>query len=82
MAATIEQRFKSGEFCGETGTYDFDGYADGSSGPLPSPDDMCVILGAGDEFPLIGRPSRACYWKLSDVTRDDESLPGAKGAGL
>ena len=75
MTTTINQRFKSGDTCGESGSYEFDGYADGTSTPLPSPDDMRVIMMAGDEFPMIGHPTRACYWKLSDDTRDDE--PGA-----
>lgn len=76
MATTINQRFKSGDTCGESGTYDFDGYADGASNPLPSPDDMRIILMSGDEFPMVGHPTRACYWKFSDDTRDDEAPRG------
>lgn len=62
MATTINQRFKSGQTCRETGTYEVDGYVDGSSNPLPSADDMRIILSAGDEFPRLGSLERACYW--------------------
>jgi hypothetical protein len=82
MAATVKHHLKSGDTCGETGTYDFDGYADGDSRPLPSPDDMRIILMVGDEFPTIGNPDRECYWKLSDDSREDEVHPGANGDGL
>lgn len=81
MATTINQRFKSGETCGETGSYDFDGYVDGASNPLPSADDMKIIRMNGNKFPSIGNPERACFWILSEDTRDDDP-PGSNTAGF
>ncbi len=60
------QRFRSGDRCKETGSYEFDGYLDGSSELLPFPGDMEIELTAGEMFPRIQQRHRACFWTPSE----------------
>ena len=57
MATTINQRCKSGETCRESGSYEFDGFTDGSMNPLPTPEEMEITVTAGAPFPTIPLPS-------------------------
>ncbi len=66
MRAKTDQRFQSGEVCIVSGWYDFDGYVDGSSEPYPSLFELEIPLHAGEVFPPIRNPRRACYWTMVD----------------
>lgn len=77
MATTINQRFKTGERCRETGSYEFDGFTDGSSSPHPSPDESEIMMSTGDTFPTVRSAKKECYWKPSEMTQDDDLAEAA-----
>jgi len=66
MKRTANQRFQTGDVCGETGWYEFDGYVNGPPGPLPRLIEWQALVIAGDMFPRIQSPERMCYWKRVD----------------
>lgn len=57
--AKIGDRFKTGQKCDTTGSYVFDGYTDGSSGPSPTTDERVIPLASGETFPPIKSTARA-----------------------
>ena len=59
----VDQRFRTGEVCLETGTYEFDGYVNGSSDGLPFSDELEIAILAGAPFPPIQSRNRACFWQ-------------------
>jgi len=73
MTTAMNQRFKSGETCRETGTYEFDGFTDGTTNPKPTPDEREVTVTAGDKFPMPGNPKKSCYWRAADGSSGDDS---------
>lgn len=63
MKVRTKQRFESGDLCVAPGWYEFDGYIVDEGEPLPALSEMEYWLEAGDVFPAIRRPRRACFWK-------------------
>ena len=60
----VGHRFMTGQICGTTGEYEFDGYTDMSSAPLLSDVDKLVPLQAGQPFPTASALSKKAYWKF------------------
>jgi hypothetical protein len=77
MAATLNQRFQTGDRCQNSGSFEFDGYMDGSTSPLPKPDEMQIAVKAGDEFPAVCETHKACYWRPVE-REDDYEISGLK----
>lgn len=69
MNSVLQQRFRSGDTCVESGLYEFDGYIEPEIRPAPNPEQTIVPLGIGDVFPEIEDPSAACYWRLAEGER-------------
>lgn len=61
----IGHRFMTGQLCGTTGNYDFDGYTDASTQPLLVDDDKHIIVNAGKPFPPVA--AKNAYWKFAGV---------------
>jgi hypothetical protein len=55
-------RFVSGDPCVRTGWYEFDGFVRGLQEPCPSLDEMEILVGSGEAFPMIRGSRRPCYW--------------------
>lgn len=63
--ANIGDRFKTGQRVETTGTYEFDGYLDGTWTPAPTAEERRMRLEASrDTFPPIRSCNKGCYWKL------------------
>jgi|EndMetStandDraft_4_1072995.scaffolds.fasta_scaffold1733267_1 hypothetical protein len=60
----IGHRFMTGQICGTTGDYEFDGYADASSVPLLADDDKRIAVSAGQPFPSASSEAKKAYWKF------------------
>lgn len=76
MTKAITERFRSGEVCAESGMYEFDGYLNGSSELLPTPEEMEIWVASGNVFPLVFSSRRACFW--SPIRRQEYgSFPDA-----
>jgi ATP-dependent Clp protease ATP-binding subunit ClpX len=58
-------RFRTGDACPATaaGTFQFDGYLDGSGEPGPDPDARRITLEASQVFPPAGAAGKPCWWK-------------------
>jgi len=82
MKRTANQRFQTGDVCGETGWYEFDGYVNGPPGPLPRLIEWQALVIAGDMFPRIYSPERMCYWKRVDGNPSPTSRAGGTAPGL
>ncbi len=70
--ATTAHRCQSGETCRETGSYEFDGFVDGSTNPIPSPEEREVMVASGAPFPTPRGSTKACFWKPAKEDRDDD----------
>jgi hypothetical protein len=81
MDTTTYQRFQSGDLCIESGWYEFDGYVDDVSDPLPALSQMEITLAVGQVFPPIQDPRRACYWKLVEGIPPRDRAPQQPSAG-
>ena len=57
-------RFKTGQKCVTSGTYQFDVYTDGTSTPSPTAEEKEINLTSGETFPPIKSCEKACWWKL------------------
>lgn len=55
-------RHKTGEKCPKSGTWEWDGWLDGSWSPVPSHAARYIPLSAGETFPPCD--GRGCYWKF------------------
>ncbi len=62
--AQIGDRFKTGQTCDTTGTYDFDGYTDGTSYPAPTAEERQIKLSRYETFPPVRSSGKAAWWKL------------------
>lgn len=62
MLIAAQSRFRTSESCRKSGCYEFDGYLDGGSDYLPALEEMEVQVCAGEPFPAVSNPSRACFW--------------------
>lgn len=60
----IGHRFMTGQICGTTGDYAFDGYTDASNSPLLSAEEKSVTLRAGEPFPKASTTEKDAYWKF------------------
>lgn len=56
-------RYKTGEKAPRTGIYDFDGYADGTSSPAPTPEERRIPLSTGEVFPPVRSANKAAWWR-------------------
>jgi len=65
--AKVGDRFKTGQKCDTTGSYIFDGYADGSTSPSPTNEERVIPLKAGETFPPVRSTSKAAWWKLQRI---------------
>jgi hypothetical protein len=73
-------RFQTGDRCGQSGLYRFDGYTDGTTGPNPAILEREVPLDEGDAFPVIRSAKKSCWWILAQVlprARGRDHTPGA-----
>jgi hypothetical protein len=61
----IGHRFMTGQVCGTTGDYEFDGYTDASSSPLISDDEKRIAVNAGKPFPSVSADAKSAYWKFA-----------------
>lgn len=66
MYETTINRPRSGDLCSRSGWYEFDGYVDGATEPIPPLSEWEVAVEVGDTFPMIHESNRACYWRASD----------------
>lgn len=64
VMASSRTRFKTGERCEISGGYQFDGYTDGSTTPVPRAEERQIPLSKGETFPPIRSSGKACWWKL------------------
>ncbi len=60
----IGHRFMTGQVCGTTGDYEFDGYTDASSLPLMTDDERRIAVNAGKPFPSASIDAKSAYWKF------------------
>lgn len=60
----VGHRFMTGQICGTTGEYEFDGYTDMSSAPLLNDADKVVPVRAGQSFPTASALGKKAYWKF------------------
>jgi hypothetical protein len=65
MSVAIGTRYKTGQTNQESGRFDFDGYLDGTSTPMPLPAERAIPLSKGETFPPIRSAGKACWWKLT-----------------
>jgi hypothetical protein len=67
MAVGLETRthFKTGETCVVTARYEFGGYTDGSTDPMPSHREHFAQICLNQSFPNIPSSDKDCWWKLS-----------------
>lgn len=65
MTVTVDQRFRTGEVCPESGPYRFDGFVKEPAEPLRVDARALIELDSGEPFPTIGNPDaqRECYWR-------------------
>ncbi len=75
MQGEMRLRYQTGDICPETGLYDFDGFVEQADETAARLESFELPLAAGQRFPPIGEPKRACYWRLVD------DLAGTSGAG-
>jgi YjzC-like protein len=61
----MADRYKTGEKCEKKGTYDFDGYVDGTWLPSPTADEKRIPMDKGDTFPPIRSANKGCWWKFA-----------------
>ena len=59
----IGHRFMTGQVCGTTGNYEFDGYTDMSTQPLLTDEDKQITVNAGKPFPPAS--AKSAYWKFT-----------------
>ena len=79
----LHPRFQSGSTCVASGCYLFDGYADGSSLPIPALSEIEVSLAEGQLFPPIRSRQKPCYWKqVDEAPAADDSAAFALGMPL
>jgi hypothetical protein len=60
----IGHRFMTGQICGTTGDYEFDGYTDASTSPLLTADERTIAVNAGKPFPPASASDKRAYWKF------------------
>lgn len=60
----VGHRFMTGQVCGTTGEYEFDGYTDMSSAPLLSREEKVLLVQAGRPFPTASALDKKAYWKF------------------
>lgn len=63
--ARIGDKFKTGQTCETSGTYDFDSYVDGSTSPAPTSEERRIPLSKGETFPPVRSSGKAAWWKMS-----------------
>lgn len=56
-------RSKTGDKCTAAGTYDWDGYVDGSSTPAPTTDEKAIPMQVGGTFPPVRSCNKAAWWR-------------------
>ena len=61
----IGHRFMTGQICGTTGDYEFDGYTDSSTVPLLTDEQRHISVHAGQPFPPASEPAKSAYWKFA-----------------
>ena len=60
----IGHRFMTGQICGTTGDYEFDGYTDATAAPLLNEEERRIAVNAGKPFPSASSVDKAAYWKF------------------
>jgi hypothetical protein len=60
----VGHRFMTGQICGTTGDYEFDGYTDMSTAPLLTEPERNVAFRAGQPFPAASDLAKKAYWKF------------------
>ncbi len=57
-------RCKTTEKCTKAGTYDWDGYTDGTRTPSPTAQEKSIPMDVGDTFPPVRSCNKGAYWLL------------------
>lgn len=60
----VGHRFMTGQICGTTGEYEFDGYADLSATPLLNDEQRHLTLNAGSAFPAASEEAKRAFWRF------------------
>ncbi|MDF3068480.1 MAG: hypothetical protein K0R38_4081 [Polyangiaceae bacterium] len=60
----VGHRFMTGQICGTTGDYEFDGYVDMSSTPLLTEEQRRLTFQAGSPFPTASDLNKRAYFKF------------------
>jgi hypothetical protein len=60
----IGHRFMTGQICGTTGDYEFDGFTDSSPTPQLDEADKRIAVSAGKPFPGVSPSAKTAYWKF------------------
>lgn len=55
----------TGQICSTTGSYEFDGYTDGTSQPPLVDDDKRIAVDAGKLFPQVASQGKDAYWRFT-----------------
>lgn len=55
--------YRTGEKAPATGTYEFDGYLDGTQTPQPTAEERTIQLTKDETFPPIRSAGKSCRWK-------------------
>ena len=63
----VGDRFKTSDTCTTTGSYVFDGYADGSATPSPTSEERVIPMRSGNTFPPVRSCNKAAWWKLQRI---------------
>ena len=61
----MADRYQTGQKCPKTGTYDFDGYTDGTWSPAPTAEEKRIPMREGGTFPPINSADKACWWRFA-----------------
>ncbi|MEM9419614.1 MAG: YjzC family protein [Planctomycetota bacterium] len=64
MLSTTKTRYKTGEECPRSATWQFDGYTDGTYTPAPTSEEKFIPLSKGEVFPPISSSGKACWRKF------------------
>lgn len=60
----VGHRFMTGQICGTTGDYEFDGYTDATLTPLLVDEERRIAVSAGKPFPTASTNNKNAYWKF------------------
>lgn len=57
--------YHTGQQAPVSGSYNWDGYMDGSHSPAPTSEERVIQLSRGETFPPVKSCNKAAYWTLA-----------------